>query len=510
MPLQANGRRIGTSRSHSVPAPFRGWNAKDPLSMMEPEFAITLENWFPEEDKIEIRKGYSNHVTGATGNVETLMSYNSPTAKRLFACANNSIYDVTAAGSLGSAAVSSLTNNRWQYTNFQNSAGNFIILVNGDDTARKFDGSSWSTTSITGPTTPADLVHILQHHNRLFFLEKNTTSFWYLGVTAIAGSASEFDIGPYLSKGGYLVSHGTWTVDGGSGQDDHYALISSEGEMVVFSGTDPSDATKWTLLGVYETGKPLGRRCMIKYGADLIVLTDSGFVPMTKALVAEDDVSISLSENIKNAVHSSSRLYGSNFGWQAVMHSSSQMLLFNVPIKTTPVSEQYVMNTGTGAWCKFTGWNASCWEEHNGDIYFGANTLVCKALSGFADNTSNIVADAQQAYSYFRPRSRTKLFTMVRPIFLSDGTPKPQINLTTNFQDKAPVSTPTTTTVSGSPWDTSSWDDTSWTPEEVIFDSWAGTSGEGYSASVRFKLETRTTTISWLSTDWSYSIGGII
>jgi len=509
-PLSSNVSRRTTSRSRSIPAPYKGWNAKDPISDMDPEFAVILDNWFPDEESIELRKGYANHVTGITGTVETLMSYRGPSVSKLLACANNSIYDVSAAGAVGSAVVTSLTNNKWQYTNFQNSAGNFIILVNGDDTARKFDGSSWSTTAIAGPGTPADLVHIIQHHNRLFFLEKGTTSFWYLPVSAIAGTAAEFDVGPYLSKGGSLVSHGTWTVDGGSGQDDHYVMISSEGEVVVYSSTDPADSSKFTLLGVYQIGKPLGRRCMIKYGADLVIMTDQGFVPMTKALVAPDDVSISLSENIKNAVHTSAKSYKSNFGWQPLHFTDAQMLIFNVPINTTPSSHQYVMNTGTGAWCRFTGWDAACWAEHNGKIYFGGNTLVNEAWTGYSDNTLNIKADAKQAYSYFSPKYVTKLFTMVRPIFQSDATPEPQIQITTDFQDDAPTSTPTTTTESGSPWDTSPWDTTSWTPEDIIYSQWGSAVGEGRSGSIRFKIETNSTTISWLSTDWIWKPGGLM
>jgi hypothetical protein len=507
--LAPNTRRRAVARSTSVPAPFRGWNAKDPISDMEPEFAIRLENWFPEEDQIQLRKGYEQHMTGITGVVETLMTYRGPTTQKLFACANNEIYDASSSGAVGSAVVASLSNNRWEYTNFQTSAGDYIICVNGDDTARKYDGSSWATTAITGSgLTPTDLSHIIQHHNRLFFLEKDTTSFWFLDVETIAGTASKFNIGPYLSKGGHLVSHGTWSVDGGAGMDDHYALISSEGEVVVYSGTDPSDASKWTLLGVYQIGKPIGKRCMMKYGGDLIIITDSGFVPMTKALVAVDDVTISLSENIKNAVHQASVSYGTNFGWQALQFTDAQMLIFNIPIKTTPKAEQYVMNTGNGSWCKFTGWNAACWAEFNGNIYFGDATLVNKAWTGSSDNNGNIIADAKQAFSYFRPRGRTKLFTMTKPLFISDGTPEPQIQITTDFSDEAPISTPTTTTPSGSPWDTSPWDSSTWSPEGVVYDQWQGAVGEGRSASIRFKLETKTTDISWIATDWIYEVGG--
>jgi hypothetical protein len=64
--------------------------------------------------------------------------------------------------------------------------------------------------------------------------------------------------------------------------------------------------------------------------------------------------------------------------------------LFNIPITST-TAIQYVVNSQTGAWTKFTNQNASSWAAYNGDLYFGGQGgIVYKADTGTDDNGANI------------------------------------------------------------------------------------------------------------------------
>ena len=47
-PLANNAQKSPVSNSVSIPAPISGWNAKDALSDMSPDFAIALDNMFPD------------------------------------------------------------------------------------------------------------------------------------------------------------------------------------------------------------------------------------------------------------------------------------------------------------------------------------------------------------------------------------------------------------------------------------------------------------------------------
>ena len=114
------------STSSALPPPTKGWDTRESLADMPVDRAIKLVNWFPESDKITVRRGSSDHVTGMTGAVETLITYTPTTGTgRLFAAANNALYDVTAAGAVGSAVSTGHSNNRWQHVMMGTSGGQF-------------------------------------------------------------------------------------------------------------------------------------------------------------------------------------------------------------------------------------------------------------------------------------------------------------------------------------------------------------------------------------------------
>ena len=133
-----------TSQTRSVSSPVAGWNARDPLSEMKETDAVILDNFFCTPYDVRVRQGYSNWVTGFTGEVETLCSYSPPTGTpKLFAAANSAIYDASFAGAVGAAMVSGLTNNRWQNVNFGTPGGNFAVFVNGADLPLIYNGTGW-------------------------------------------------------------------------------------------------------------------------------------------------------------------------------------------------------------------------------------------------------------------------------------------------------------------------------------------------------------------------------
>ena len=127
----------------SLPAPTGGWNARDVLGEMQPNDAVALVNFFPGTTSVMQRLGYSRWATGIAGQVETLFSYASGTSRKLFAVAGGSIYDCTALGAVGAAAVTALTNSRFQYVNMTTPGGSYLLAVNGADKMRNFDGTTW-------------------------------------------------------------------------------------------------------------------------------------------------------------------------------------------------------------------------------------------------------------------------------------------------------------------------------------------------------------------------------
>lgn len=511
-PLASTNPIAYKSNSKSSPCPTGGWNARDNIGELRADEAILLDNWYPEEDAVYLRRGYESHATGMSGAVETLMTWAYGASQKMFAANGSSIYDVSSNGAVGAADVGSLSNARWQHVNFGTTGGNFLICVNGSDDPLNYNGSAWATTPAITGVTPSTLIHVNAFKNRLFFIEKNTLSAWYLDNRAIGGTANELDFSSLCTLGGYLVSMGTWTRDGGSGIDDLAVWITSKGEAIVYQGTDPSDSTKWSLVGVFRIGAPVGNRCMFKVGSELVVITQDGFVPIGTALAdARTQSSASLSDKIRGAVQTATRSYGSNFGWQAILYPKSQMGIFNVPVAPNQTAHQYVVNTTTGAWCRFKGMNANCWELYNDNLYFGGNGTVYKADMGTDDDGAAIVGEAKTAFDYMRQKSTQKRFVMVRPLITTSGSLPLSLGVNVDFSDTLALSTPTIDGgTSGSPWDTSAWDVSPWGIEGQVNRDWQSIDGIGYCVSLRMKVSTKYLEVKWSGTDYIYETGGFI
>ena len=46
----------GQGRRSVIPAPVAGWNTQDPEAAMRPEFAVSMENYFPERGRVVSRQ----------------------------------------------------------------------------------------------------------------------------------------------------------------------------------------------------------------------------------------------------------------------------------------------------------------------------------------------------------------------------------------------------------------------------------------------------------------------
>lgn len=503
------------SQTKSLPAPTGGLNAKDPIADMNPSEAPIMTNWFPTPGSVDIRNGYATHATGAglTGATETIFSYKNGSTSKLFAICSGDVFDVTAAGAVGAPVVTGLSSSRFQHITMGTAGGYYLMMVNGIDKLRYYDGTTWSADggvlTITGVNTQ-NIVHINNFKNRVWLIEKDTLHAWYLPVASIAGAASNLDLSGLFKLGGYLMAMCNWTIDNAAGIDDYAAFITSEGEVALYKGTDPSSAATWALVGTFRMGRPIGRRCFIKAGADVLVLTSDGAFPLSKSLLTDrSQLNLAATDKISNLINEDIQQYSNNFGWQPILYPIGNKLIINVPRTENSVAIQYVMNTTHGAWTMFTGWNGYCWEELNDVLYFGGTDGIFKADFGQSDNGSNINTDCQQAFSYFGTR-QIKKFQMVRPIFLAAGDINPALVLNVDFAQKTSSVMPSFTANSGSPWDTSTWDVSPWTFGDTLVRRWQGVTGVGYAGGVRIATSTQNISCKWESTDFSYESGGVL
>jgi hypothetical protein len=515
---KASARRQRVAQVKSVSAPTGGWNKRDELAAMSDKDAVDLVNLFPGTNYVELRGGSSDHATAMGTNGKTLVAHYNPNGtNRMFCFTTAATYNVTSAGGVG-ASVLSRTEGKHRWVNFGDGTNNWLIAVNGVDKPAYYDGTTWTavdsgtTPALTGLTT-TDIIHVNIFKGRLFYVQKNTLSVWYLAAGVAGGALTEFDLSGVAQKGGYLMAMGTWTVDAGDGPDDRAVFVTSQGEVIVYAGNNPGSSAAWGLIGRFELGKPIGRRCMEKNGGDLLILTENGITPMSAIAFPDDQRrKLAVSYKIENAFTEAARLYASTYGWRMEFYPLRSALVVNIPFAELGTHEQYVMNTTTKAWCRFTGWNAEDFIVFNGDLYFTTSTKVVKAWTGTADGTSAIEGYGKQAFSYFGQPSVQKRFGLFRPVLSVNGTLKFLTDIDVDFNDTVIVGTATYTVENTAIWSSSTWGGgATWGTGMVILKEWTSPDEYfGYCAAGKIKVATAQLTVRWISSDYQYITGSAL
>lgn len=500
----------------TVLPPVRGWNAKDPLAAMHDGDAIRMLNAWPTPTALQLRKGASNHMTGFSGNVLSLFAYRPQSgASKLFAATNAGIFDATAAGTVG-ANLSALTNGKCRHTSFTTTANTFLFVVNGVDNLTRFDGTAWTTPasySINGGGTlnSNTIVNVNVFKRRLFFIVNNEMAYYHFDIDAVAGNVTRFPLGGLASRGGKLIAMGTWTIDGGEGVDDYAVFVTSEGQLIVYKGNDPTSATDWQLRGVYDLGKPLGYKCFLKFGGDLLYLCDTGLFPLSKALQSSTiNAKAAVSDRISQAWIAATKAYKANFGWQTCFSLTDSLLLVNVPVADLTTSIQYVMNTQTGAWAQFDSWNAFCWELADDQLYMGMSTKVAKAWSGVSDFDGNINAYIKSAFGYLAERTRLKFIKQIRPLFTVENSASFDIQIDVDYEDSTMHGPFVLDIPGGSLWDIGLWDIATWAGEATPRPDWRTVAAKpGFCAAIRLRIVSKTATVEWSATDLLFELGSL-
>lgn len=508
------------SSSFQRAAPVGGWNTRDALATMPPNDAVFLDNWFPGPGGVRARKGYTQFAQIPADTIpsphaiRSLLTYNSPTGtKTAFAVANDGFYDVSVGGTQTTVSTPA-TNSEWQSVNTSTAGGNFLWCCNGVDKSRYWDGAAWllldgaSAPALTGVTSTS-VINVSLFKTRLMLTCIDSLSFWYLPVNSVAGAAAEFPLGAIFKRGGYLMATETWTIDSGFGFDDKFVAITSEGELVVYSGTDPSSAANWAMQGLFYCGKPLGRRCFVRLGGDMCVLTVSGIVSITKLLNSSlISRSVALTDKISNFFNTIVNSFGDNFGWQATVFPEEHMLVINVPLGNL-TSWQFVMNTDSGAWCRFLGQNSEVWAYFDGHIYFALSNKVYKAWYNFSDNGNAI--DTRVKCAFQRPTGgRNNQIRLARPTFSATAGVTVSLAIDTDYADQVFTNSSTTFGQTVAAWDTAVFDASYWSGSLAVSQWRTVNHKPGRAFSFRMRSLVLNVDISWTATDFIVATGGLL
>jgi hypothetical protein len=476
LPQPPRKLRKGKVGQKTFPAPTSGWMSATNLAEVDPGHAYLMENMFPTLTGVRPRSGSAKWATvDATLllAVESLITYIGGVTRKVWAASNGKIFPITSPATPTTVDVTGQTSNYYSSCNFATAGGQYLFAVNGTDFAQRYDGAAWlqitavSAGAITGIATNL-LSHVWVYQSRLWFIEKNSQRAWFLPVNSISGAAQSVSLAGVFQKGGALQVAGIWSVNTGGGLYNMCVFISSEGEYAVYTGTDPTSAATWSLVGVYNGSPPLGKNQngMMQAGGDLLILTQAGLVSMSD-IQTKDPAALSIS-GVTKKISPDWILEQANrrgLPWEIIKWPSRNMALVTCPVvnaNTPPI--QFVVNLETGAWCKYTGWDTRCITVHNDLLLFGTNngTIVLGETTG-ADQGAPYVSRLVSHMDHLDHIGDSKTTRQARAVFRTTAAFIPKISITADYVFTIPIA-PNAAAPLASPgaWDAGIWDSATW------------------------------------------------
>lgn len=504
--------------------PVMGLNYRNPPISLDAREALILDNILPRANHGELRAGYVEHVIGVPGQINTIASFIGavPEDNKIFAFnTNGEIYDVTVAGEPPKLVITTAQlDGVWDFTNSTGLQENFLCMVSpagGYYTYSKSEG--FKQRDITGKGKDVKFKSIFNWKERLWLIGDDSCKAYYLGVGAIQGDAGEFDFAPVINQGGYLSYGCNWTYNAGYDMDDYLILVTTNGEVVVYKGSNPDSAETFGLQGVWFVGKPpKGNRCFTQFGGEMFIYSSLGVIPVSKlvngGVANEYQVS---SAKIQPLLNDVIMTYGAEFGWEMEMIYEQSFLLLKTPTKLNNTNTYYVMNVQTGAWGTISGMPMNCTTQVNNLVYFGTTDgKVCLAFNGDTDGASYartpgrpIIGQYMGGFDDFETPAFQKTFQLARPVFFGSEGPSVAVKMMLDYESAFPSVDSGFSLDNGGRFDISKWNECVWAGGINTYTSWLGIEGLAYYAAFGMVFTGMAAT-KYITTNITYLEGGVM
>lgn len=441
------------------PAPLRGIDARVPLALDSFETCIWAINMVPTEYAMRARRGYREWQIeiGTDDPVRTIIPYAGSAAAgtddRLFVATTSGIYDVTV---YGAAPVQkfAFTNTGGNagfgvYTTYVDESGDDLMFYADQDNGLfRYDPVAHTWAQATGITTKAGsfttldvtkVVFVVVHKLRMWLIEKNANKAWYLPIRSAMGDATEFFFASKFKYGGGLIGLYNWTVDGGQGRDDHLVAVSRSGDVIPWTGEDPSDVNTWTSTGTFHIGPvPEGHRVASEYGGELFLLSKYGITSMSKlmaGMVSADPMANEIGHKIARLLRRDLDLYGNQPGWAIKFVTHIGALLITMPKRLDGRYRQYVYNIATQGWGLWRDVPVLSADTYDGSLMVGGPDGRVHRMDVDRDNITIAGSSGEPiawflltTYSHLSSPATFKRCKFVRPNFVAQQ--EPQFNIT--------------------------------------------------------------------------------
>lgn len=534
-----------STQSVRFPAPSKGMDGRIGFASDDMDACIYTYNLMASQYGMKVREGYREQCinlqdTITSQGVRTLVPFEAigdPTKDRLFAVTNEGIWNVTDENApvfmlAFTLDTTSLEAGVGVFSHYIDSAGkNLLYYADGANGLFVYDSTTeaWNVPTIDSEPTGLDATKIrfvTVHKQRIWFVERDSTTGWYLNILAVSGKAKPFNFGAQFKHGGKLVGLYNWSVDGGIGVDDYMVAISGAGDVLPYSGGDPA-LPDWSLRGVYFVGVVANsKRCASEFGGDLHILSSYGLTSMADLLrgVNPSDRSgkSGIGARMAYSLQNDMRDYRIDSGWGINFAPSTGSLIINTPKRTNGVFIQYVYDLDNDTFGWWRDVPMSCMSEYEGKVYVG--TLDNRVLVMDTDldevlitpdptqtvNGRDIKFSTLFSFNAYEAGGRFKRGVMIRPDFLSPVKLSYSAKFTYDYELLQLTDTYSETVRLAGRWDSSRWDDAIW--GSVNLANQARVIGGGdYGRTMAVAVSGSGDSSVWLmSYDVMYNVGGIL
>jgi hypothetical protein len=456
----AQGQPVQQLETTTIPAPTRGLILNENESFMQPGAALVCDNWKPTLKGVSLRGGCELWATlPETTPVISAFAFQSGNNVKMFAGNATNLYDITATAPVlvksgqasGNYVASQLANLSGDHMLVCNEAGDYVLHFDGT-TWTTFNGSQIIVDPAPGYTPPPscatghNLTYVWKYRNRYFFIEGGTMNAWYLPTNAFQGKINLIPLAGAASHGGKLLFGATWSLDAGDGIDDKCCFVTDLGEVLIFTGSDPSNAANWRQEGRYQISAPMGMNCSMQMGGDLLVITVDGIIPISAAITkTPEELELAAITRPIRPMWRDEVNAKRQWSWTMLNWTEYGGIFVTWPGGNPGNQYCAVVNAATGAWARFVGWDATCFVKSRGDMFFGtqAGKIMQADRTGY-DNGLAYTAVLVGGWEMFASPSQTITWRQARASFsASNGQPFiPQLGATTDYVIVLPTPPP--------------------------------------------------------------------
>ena len=352
--------------------------------------------------------------------------------QKMFAGNATKLYDVTFGGP-PTLVKSGQRSGNYSAAQLANQGGDWLIVVNdAGDFPLQFNGTTWttfSTNQISGPVGSAvehgkNLVYVWKYRNRLVLHRGRQHERLVPAAQCRAGRAAD-DPAIWRRRRRAATcclerlgrsTPATASMTSASSAPTRASCLSLAAAIRRRRPTGRQE-------GRYAVSPPMGMNAHMSIGGDLLIATIDGIIPISQAITktAEQLDLSAVTRTIKPLWRDEVKAKRST-PWSMKKWDEYGGVFVAMP--GDPVGSRHCLaaNSSTGAWCRFMGWDATCWMYTQSNLYFGTQDgIVMQADRTGYDDGKPYVATMVGGWEMFQSAAAECVWHQARAAFSAGG-----------------------------------------------------------------------------------------